>query len=134
MAKNNINAVSDSDTKTGAEAPENVTVSKSPHSSEKEKNPEKAKAEAAPQNKSAVFAYIGPNIRGVITNGTIFTGKKDEIVNEIKTRADVAGQSAKMPKIAQLIVADVNISKAKAQLKAGGNALSEAYKAILAED
>ena len=134
MARNNINAVSDSDTKTGAETPENAVASKSPHIGDNVKTPEKAKAEAAPQNKSAVFVYIGPNIRGVITNGSIFTGKKDEIVNTIKARAEVAGQGAKMPKIAQLIVADGNISKAKAQLKAGGNALSEAYKAILAED
>lgn len=134
MAKNNINAVSDSDTRAGAEKPENAVASKSPYVGENGKNPEKSKAEAAHQNKSAVFVYLGPNIRGVITNGSIFTGKKDEIVSEIKARAEVAGQGAKMPKIAQLIVADVNISKAKAQLKAGENALSEAYKAILAED
>lgn len=128
MAKKNINAVSDSDTKSDVKMPEIPDTSKSPHSGEK------AKAEAAPKNKSAVFVYIGSNIRGVITNGSIFTGKKDEIVNTIKARADVAGQGAKMSEIARLIVSDVNISKAKEQLKAGGNALSEAYKAILAED
>lgn len=134
MAKNNINAVSGSDTRAGAETPENAAASKSQRSSENVKTPEKAKVEAAPQNKSAVFAYIGPNVRGVITNGSIFTGKKDEIVNEIKARADAAGQGAKMSEIARLIVSDVNISKAKEKLKAGGNALSEAYKAILAEE
>lgn len=86
------------------------------------------------EEKTAVYAYLGPNIRGVVTNGSIFTGKKDDIVNAIKARADVAGQGEKMSVIARLIVEDVNISKAKAKLKAGGNALSEAYKAILAED
>lgn len=127
MAKNNINAVSDLDTKTGAEALENVTVSKSPHSSEK------AKAEAAPKNKSAVFAYIGPNIRGVITNGAILIGQKDDIVSAIKARAEIAGYGSKMGDIARLVVPDVGIAKAKAQLLEGGNSLGVAFNRILAD-
>lgn len=95
--------------------------------------PAEAKADA-PKEKSKVFVYLGPNIKGVINNGSIFTGKKDEIVSDIKKRVEDAGLGAKMPKIARLTVADVDISRAKSLLKAGGNALSEAYKAILAED
>lgn len=132
MAKNNINAVSDSDTKTGAEAPENVTVSKPPHSSEKEKTPEKVKAEAAPA-KNTAFAYLGPTIRGVITNGAILIGQKDDIVSAIKARAEIAGYGSKMGDIARLVVPDVGIAKAKAQLLEGGNSLGMAFNRILAE-
>lgn len=95
--------------------------------------PAEAKAED-PQEKSGVFAYLGPNVKGVINNGAIFAGKRGEVVDAIKKRVENAGLGAKMPKISRLIVADADITKAKAQLGAGGNALSEAYKAILAED
>lgn len=95
--------------------------------------PAEAKAEP-PQEKSGAFAYLGPNIKGVINNGAIFVGKRGEVVDAVKKRVENAGLGAKMLKIARLIIADVDITKAKAQLGAGGNALSEAYKAILAED
>ena len=94
---------------------------------------EKAKAEAAPKNKSAVFAYIGPNIRGVITNGAILIGQKDDIVSAIKARAEIAGYGSKMGDIARLVVPDVGIAKAKAQLLEGGNSLGVAFNRILAD-
>lgn len=95
--------------------------------------PEPETKAAAPKPASSVYVYIGPNIKGVINNGAILLGSKDEAVSEIGRRAENAEKSSVMAKISRLVVADTDISSAMAQLKAGGNALSEVYKAILAE-
>lgn len=114
-------------------APEEVSDGATVTETVSEAPPAEAKAEP-PQEKSGVFAYLGPNIKGVINNGSIFTGTKSAIASVVKKRVEDAGQGAKMPKIARLIVADADISTAKALLRKGENALSEAYKAILVED
>lgn len=93
---------------------------------------DKAKASAAPA-KDAVFAYLGPTIRGVITNGAILIGQKDDIVSAIKARAEIAGYGSKMGDIARLVVPDVGIAKTKAQLLEGGNSLGVAFNRILAD-
>ncbi|MDE6727922.1 MAG: hypothetical protein K2J80_08285 [Oscillospiraceae bacterium] len=114
-------------------APEEVSDVATVTETVSEAPPAEAKAEP-PQEKSGVFVYLGPNLKGVINNGSIFTGTRSAVISTVKKRVEDAGQGAKMPKISRLIVADADISKVKAQLGAGGNALCEAYKAILAED
>lgn len=85
------------------------------------KKPRTAKAEAA-----GVYVYLGPSIRGVVQHGTIYRGKRAEVIQSLAPAVE------KYPKIARLIVADFEISAAKEKIKSGGNALSAAYKALLA--
>lgn len=74
---------------------------------------------------SGVFVYIGPSIRGVIQNGSIFRGAEDEIKGQIAAKVEDKEH------ICRLIVRDVDLAKAKEKLKNGGNSLSVAYRALL---
>ena len=71
-----------------------------------------------------VFIYIGPTIFGVIQTGTIYAGKREDVLKSISDAIE------KYPKIERLIVADSELASAKRQIKVGGNALSHAYKAL----
>ena len=67
-------------------------------------------AEQGGQNAAAesrVWVYLGPSIRGVVTNGRIYFGSKAEIIEKLKD----------YPQIERLIVADHNVAKAKSDLK-----------------
>lgn len=92
---------------------------------------EKSKPKAAEAEKK-VFVYLGPTVKGVITNGRIFGGTKEEILKTVAESAEAVGLGKKMAKIARLIVADNEISSVKRQLEAGDNGISLAYSAILA--
>lgn len=81
-------------------------------------------------DESGVFAYLGPNIKGIITNGTIFSGAKSDFIASIKSRLEIAGDIDKITLISRLIIRDTSIMSAKEKIKDGGNALSEAYKKI----
>ena len=60
---------------------------------------------------SRVWVYLGPSIRGVVTNGRIYFGSKAEIIESF-------GEKLKdYPQIERLIVADRNVAKAKSALK-----------------
>lgn len=71
-------------------------------------------AEQGGQNaveESRVWVYLGPSIRGVVTNGRIYFGSKAEIIESF-------GEKLKdYPQIERLIVADRNVAKAKSALK-----------------
>lgn len=58
-----------------------------------------------------VWVYLGPSIRGVVTNGRIFFGTKDEIVQSFGDKIK------EYPQIERLIVVDRNVAKAKNDLK-----------------
>ena len=58
-----------------------------------------------------VWVYLGPSIRGVVTNGRIFFGTKDEIVQSFGDKIK------EYPQIERLIVADRNVAKARNDLK-----------------
>ena len=58
-----------------------------------------------------VWVYLGPSIRGVVTNGRILFGTKDEIVQSFGDKIK------EYPQIERLIVADRNVAKAKNDLK-----------------
>lgn len=77
-----------------------------------------------------VFVYLGPSVRGVINNGTIFSGSREEVDRDISERVETAGISEKIIDILRLVVADDKITVSKSKLILGGNALSLSYKRI----
>ncbi len=81
-----------------------------------------------------VYVYVGPSMRGIVNNGSIFRGKKSEILAGIKRNAESRGVADKFPQMCKLLVADSEVSHAKEQLAAGDNGLSRAFKAILGEE
>ena len=83
---------------------------------------------------SGVYVYIGPTVKGIITNGSIMRGAKNSLLEYIAQRAEPVGLKAKVPKIGRLLVKDKDVSAAKEQLRIGGNGLTRAYEAVLAAD
>lgn len=81
-----------------------------------------------------VYVYLGPSLRGIVNNGRIFKGTKENILSEIKANAEAAGMMKKFAKISRLLVADTEVAHAKEQLAKGGNGISRAYAAILGND
>ena len=77
-----------------------------------------------------VFVYLGPSVRGVINNGAIFSGSREEVDRDISERVETAGISEKIIDILRLVVADDKITVSKSKLILGGNALSLSYKRI----
>lgn len=76
------------------------------------------------EDEPCVFVYLGPTIRGVITNGGIFTGTKPEILKRFEKGVE------KFPQIRRLIIADRNLAKAREMLANGEGAISVAYKKL----
>lgn len=74
--------------------------------------------------KDGVFVYIGPSIKGVIQQGSIYRGSREKVIASLSFAID------KHPKIEHLIVADFEIISAKKKIKVGGNSLSNAYRVI----
>ncbi len=67
-----------------------------------------------------IYVYIGPSIRGVIQNGSIFQGAIPHV--------------EKYPQIEKLIVADTEAAEAKIKVKTPGNSLNSAYCALLSAE
>lgn len=109
---------------------ENTTVKSESKKSETvlPKSSEKEKSE-----KKKVFVYLGPSVKGVVSNGSIFGGEKAEILKNIEVLAKAARIENKLPLIERLVVEDVNVSTAREQLRSGGNGLSRAYQKIVEE-
>lgn len=74
--------------------------------------------------KIGVFIYLGPSIRGVIQNGSIYRGTRESVLSSIAFAIE------KYPKIERLIVADNEIVSAKQKIAVGGNSLSNAYRTL----
>lgn len=91
-------------------------------------------AEKTDSEVSGVYVYIGPTVKGIITNGSIMRDTKKSILEYIAQRAEAVGLKAKVPKIGRLLVKDKDVSAAKEQLRIGGNGLTRAYEAVLAAD
>lgn len=84
------------------------TADKSAPSEQAEQSEQDVQSTAA---EARVWVYLGPSIRGVVTNARIFFGTKDEIVQSF-------GDKIKdYPQIERLIVADRNVAKARNDLK-----------------
>ena len=72
-----------------------------------------------------IYVYVGPSVRGIIQNGSIFRGSRKAVLEQNAAAIEVC------PKIERLIVADYTIMSAKAKIKEGGNSLNTAYLAVL---
>lgn len=80
------------------------------------------------KDNDGVFVYIGPSIRGVIQNGSIFRGTQKSVLSKL---ADVA---EKYPKITRLLVKDTEVAEAREKIRKGGNGLSNAYNSLLSDN
>ena len=72
-----------------------------------------------------IFVYIGPSVRGIIQNGSIFRGDRSSVLKKNASAIEFC------PKIERLIVADAEIMSAKKKLKEGGNSISIAFAAVI---
>ncbi len=64
------------------------------------------------ESKARIWIYLGPSIRGVVTNGRIFSGTKSDVVKLLENGIK------DYPQIERLIVADHEVTKARNDLKA----------------
>ena len=80
------------------------------------------------KDNDGVYVYIGPSIRGVIQNGSIFRGSRKSILSKL---ADVA---EKHPKVTRLLVKDTDVAEAREKIKKGGNGLSNAYNSLISDN
>ncbi|MCH5195960.1 MAG: hypothetical protein J1F28_04565 [Oscillospiraceae bacterium] len=87
----------------------------------------KAVYEEAAVNEPRVFVYVGPSIKGRITNGSIFKGTRKTVLAQLKSVID------KCPKIERFIVADRDVSETKKKIKEGNNGWSAAYRELLSD-
>ena len=87
----------------------------------------KKAADMAANDEVRVYVYVGPSIKGVITNGSIYRGTRSAVLAQLEPAVQ------KYPKIERFIVADKDVSAAKEKLKKGNNGLSAAYRALQSE-
>ena len=73
------------------------------------------------------FVYLGPNIRGVIQNATVFTGTRAEVEEFL------AGPIERYPRIKRLLVSGDTLPEDRVKVKTPGNGLYNAYEKLLAE-
>ncbi len=72
-----------------------------------------------------VFVYIGPSIRGVITNGRVFKGTKTQILERL------SGGIEKYPLIAKFIFRDKDVAAAREKLSDKKGSVHVAYNRLL---
>lgn len=74
--------------------------------------------------KSGIFVYLGPTIRGFISNGRIYAGTKTAILKDLESLI------SKYPQIERLVIRDCDIALAREKLSSGEGAISVAFKAL----
>ncbi len=99
-----------------------------------ETNETAGSAEKADNEVSGVYVYLGPTVKGIVTNGSIMRGTKNSVMEYIAQRAEAAGLKEKAAKIGRLIIKDREVSAAREQIRTGGNGLSRAYEAVLSAE
>ena len=82
---------------------------------------------ATTKAKMGFCAYLGPTIRGVVQNGTIYEGSKDAIVRQLAEAID------KYPSIAKLIIPGEELPNARQMIRTKGNYLFETNRKFVAE-
>lgn len=75
------------------------------------------KSKTAPAEKVGVYVYLGPSIRGVIQNGTIYHGTLTDIKSKLSSAI------TEYPKIERFLTLDKDVSEVTEKLK-GVNSLS----------
>ena len=76
---------------------------------------------------TAFCAYLGPTIRGVVQNGTIYEGEKAEVVLKLHDAI------AKYPRIEKLIIPHNELAEARPKIRTKGNYLYEENRRFVAE-
>ena len=77
------------------------------------------------KNKSESFCvYLGPTILNVIQHGTVYPGKKSDVIKQLQP---VIGER---PKIAELIIPDTELVEARTKVITPGNPLYRMYQRI----
>lgn len=78
----------------------------------------------AVKDDDGVFVYIGPTVRGIIQNGSIYRGTRKGVL------AKLAFAINKYPKIERLLVRDTELAEAREKINNGVNSLSVAFRAL----
>lgn len=73
-----------------------------------------------------VWVYVGPSIRGIVTNGGIYHGTKSEVLSGLPDGWQ------KYPQIERLIVSDKSLAKAREQIRQSKGGITVAYNAVAA--
>ncbi len=73
-----------------------------------------------PAPKASFFVYIGPTIRGLISENAVFDANDKNIYNKIKLE----------PRIKHMLIADEQIGEARAALKNNDGYLAKTYKEL----
>ena len=79
---------------------------------------------AAEVNKSGVYVYIGPNIKGLIQTGSIYRGTREDAYKA------AAAAIEKQPLVKTLIVSGDALPEARLKVKVPGNVLYANYKKL----
>ncbi len=85
----------------------------------------KALKKANTVSHDGIFVYIGPSVRGIIQNGSVFRGDRSSVLQKNASAIEFC------QKIERLIVPDSEIMSAKKKLKEGGNSISIAFAAVI---
>ncbi len=105
-----------------------VNKSSAPKDAEEKKKDNAVKAgipkAKAAENPVSFCVYIGPSIRGVIQNSTIYEGSRE------KTEKRLAEAIKKFPLIAKLISTDKTFAEDRIRVKTAGNLLHVYYKRL----
>lgn len=89
------------------------------------KNTKKRTKTEPPKPEAGVFIYVGPTIRGVIQEGTVYAGTRADVLSRVSAAVDA------IPGVADLIVPAENVSAVRHQIKHGTNLYSIAYRKVL---
>ena len=72
-----------------------------------------------------IYVYVGPTVKGVIQSGSIYTGTRQAVLDKYREAIE------RTPAIGMLIVRDADVAQTRRKIKAGDNALANAYRTIL---
>lgn len=81
---------------------------------------------AAAAECAGIWVYVGPSIRGIVTNGGIYHGTKSEILSGLPDGW------RKYPQIERLLISDKYLAKAREQIRQGKGGITVAYNAVAA--
>ena len=73
------------------------------------------------EEKTEIYVYIGPTVRGVLQSGTVYRGKKSDIIGKI---------AEKYPQIEKLTVKSSELADARRKIQSGEGIIALAYKAL----
>ena len=73
------------------------------------------------EEKTEIYVYVGPTVRGVLQSGTIYRGKKADIIGTL---------AEKYPQIEKLTVKSSETAEARRKIQNGEGIISLAYKTL----